>query len=487
MGGNYALSSIRTFRAPLHVDFNVTNGCNLLCSHCHRSVGSLRPDELTAEEILSAIRQLHSLGVISIAFAGGEPFIRKDILEILRFACSLPGWSVKVISNGVFLRSAQFLDELAQSCPGLAVNISLDGPNGLQQNYLRKHRTLEPNELFSQVVEGINRTRNAGLRTSVNFAITRQSIHNLLNTYDYVFNELKLSSMVAIKFFPGGFGRQHLDALEIPFIEWAELFASVIKMRIDGYLPGLQVSVPAAWEFYLPLIFFNVDINAAETAWNYRAPLREDGYAEFTSVGDSAGIGELAVAADGNIYPSILMIGNERFLCGNVRKQTIAQIWQSSQVLKFIRRLTIEDLDISCRQCELVSICGGGSRSRAVTHSDDYGARDYLCPLLRRVRDQVNPKPFAPSFTPDTGDLPAVRGCRIGGVTVLGDSAGCEVRTGRLLFRGNEEMSRIIALAIDRPNAADIESLARQYHITDSELLVLVRPSLKKITPAGCP
>ncbi len=74
-------------RGPAHVDFNVTNGCNLACSHCHSSSGDKLPRELHIDEVKDVVTQLHEMGVLTIAFAGGEPFIRKDILSILEHAC----------------------------------------------------------------------------------------------------------------------------------------------------------------------------------------------------------------------------------------------------------------------------------------------------------------------------------------------------------------------------------------------------------------
>jgi hypothetical protein len=70
--------------------------------------------------------------------------------------------------------------------------------------------------------------------------------------------------LVAIKFFPGGYGKAMADLLEIPWAAWDAAFTVLTRARLAGELPGLQVSVPAAWEFYLPLVKAGIDISTAE-------------------------------------------------------------------------------------------------------------------------------------------------------------------------------------------------------------------------------
>ncbi|WP_137817003.1 radical SAM protein, partial [Gandjariella thermophila] len=99
----------------VHVDFNLTNACNLACTHCHSASGTALPEELTTDEILEVVHELHRQGVLSVAFAGGEPFMRQDIVAILSEACKLDGWRVSVITNGLFF-SDTLVDQLRENC-----------------------------------------------------------------------------------------------------------------------------------------------------------------------------------------------------------------------------------------------------------------------------------------------------------------------------------------------------------------------------------
>src|SRR3990172_1996419 len=71
------------FDAPLFVQFDCTNHCNLRCRHCVTRGGEELRDELSTQDALKLIRELGSIGVFQIGFSGGEPLTRKDIFTIM--------------------------------------------------------------------------------------------------------------------------------------------------------------------------------------------------------------------------------------------------------------------------------------------------------------------------------------------------------------------------------------------------------------------
>src|SRR5262249_3910084 len=151
------------------------------------------------------------------------------------------------------------------------------------------------------------------------------------------------------------------------------------RMRLSGDLAKMQLSVPSVWEFYLPLIEAGIDLTAAEQAWSYRSPLREPAYARARALGDVAGVAELCIAGDGSVYPSVLMVGEARVRCGPLRESPLADIWAHAGELL---ALDLDDLAGACRSCDLRSLCGGGSRSRALADHGRLDAADSHCPLI---------------------------------------------------------------------------------------------------------
>lgn len=72
--------------APLNVHFNLTNTCNKQCNHCYSESTMEENKEITTSEVKEIIDILSQMDVFSVAFGGGEPFLRSDIFEIAQHA-----------------------------------------------------------------------------------------------------------------------------------------------------------------------------------------------------------------------------------------------------------------------------------------------------------------------------------------------------------------------------------------------------------------
>lgn len=75
-------------KEPLQIEtcnIEITKRCNLSCRHCITDSSMASPEELSTKEILNFIKFLNDKNCKSIVITGGEPLIRKDIFEILRF------------------------------------------------------------------------------------------------------------------------------------------------------------------------------------------------------------------------------------------------------------------------------------------------------------------------------------------------------------------------------------------------------------------
>jgi len=110
-----------------YVRIAITEKCNLRCTYCMPEEGvDFKNGEqiLTADEILRVIDVLARMGVKKVRFTGGEPLVRKDILDLVRGAASTPGIkAVHMTTNGIiFPKYAKQLREAGLT----GVNISLD-------------------------------------------------------------------------------------------------------------------------------------------------------------------------------------------------------------------------------------------------------------------------------------------------------------------------------------------------------------------------
>ena len=133
------------FRIPEkggRVIWEVTNECNYACSYCiFASTGKKPEGELHTEKVFKTLEDLKLNGFSHIKFTGGEPFIRPDMLDILKKAKDL-GFFCDISTNASFLNN-EIVNELEKLDLEM-VHISLDGHNKEIHEAVRGKKSFEP-------------------------------------------------------------------------------------------------------------------------------------------------------------------------------------------------------------------------------------------------------------------------------------------------------------------------------------------------------
>ncbi len=141
-----------------YLRLSVTDRCNLRCTYCmpDEGIDFVPHDEiLRYEEILHIVRLSVQVGIRKIRLTGGEPLVRKGLIDFLRELNSVEGLNeVTLTTNGVLLK--EFAEDLKE-CGISRINISLDS--------LRPERfsLITGRDLFAPVWEGIQEAEKVGL------------------------------------------------------------------------------------------------------------------------------------------------------------------------------------------------------------------------------------------------------------------------------------------------------------------------------------
>ncbi len=83
----------------------------------------------------------------------------------------------------------------------------------------------------------------------------------------------------------------------------------------------------------------------------------------FNRLPCGAGRNIVHITYNGDIVPCSLFT-EPKFVVGNVRKDSIRQVWESSELLSFFREITVDEIP-KCKGCEFKYVCGGGCRAEA--------------------------------------------------------------------------------------------------------------------------
>jgi cyclic pyranopterin phosphate synthase len=147
----------------------VTSECNLRCIYCHREgevYGENRRDEVTLDEMLSIVGVGVELGLNKIKLTGGEPLLRKDIVDLVSSIHSLKDVEeISMTTNGVLL--SDYAYELAEA--GLKrVNVTV---NTLNRSI---YEMITGFDLLPRVLDGVEAAIDAGLTpVKINMVLLR--------------------------------------------------------------------------------------------------------------------------------------------------------------------------------------------------------------------------------------------------------------------------------------------------------------------------
>ena len=162
---------------PVHVVWEITLACDLKCLHCGSRAGKKRPGELSTSECLEVVDSLAGLGTREITLIGGEAYLRRDWLQIIRRICD-HGIYVATQTGGHNFNPKRLSQAVEAGLGGLGV--SLDGLEPLHD----KLRNVPGS--FKRAVDTLHRAHEAGLNVSVNTQIGSEVIPQLPELMDLV-------------------------------------------------------------------------------------------------------------------------------------------------------------------------------------------------------------------------------------------------------------------------------------------------------------
>ena len=186
-----------------YLRISVIDRCNLRCVYCmpEEGIESIPHDEiLTYDEILRICEIVSELGIRKIKITGGEPLVRKDIVNLIRDIKNIDKIEqVTLTTNGILLH--EMLDDLYDA--GIdAINISLDTLNKDNFKKITRRDGLE------KVLMSIDKAYDLGIRVKINCLAIRD--FNLREIVEIAsFAKDREIDVRFIELMPIGFGKKY--------------------------------------------------------------------------------------------------------------------------------------------------------------------------------------------------------------------------------------------------------------------------------------
>ena len=299
---------IQLKRVPFSVVFEITDRCNLTCLHCYQKNGE--KEELSFHEIKLILDDLEKLGTMKVTLTGGEPLLREDFIEIF-FYCSQKGFATKLFTNATLLNSEHKKAFLKK--PPFAVECSLYGASA------------KTHESITGVAGSFEKTlANITWMVEKRIRVLVKSVMLCLNVHE----------MEALYRLCHGLGvTLHPTFRVYPFCDPSR---SPERWRIKTEdLKALRRKKTALFKNHS-----DSDNKSGELVCN-------------------AGREACCINAEGKVYPCVAL----RWECGDVRKQSLSEIWLQSPVLQKIRSFHDKDFKgcFSCPWKKSCNFCPGMS------------------------------------------------------------------------------------------------------------------------------
>ena len=357
-----------TAYAPFLIVWNVTRMCNLQCRHCYALAGMRDPHELNPEEALKAVDDMAHAGLAYIALSGGEPLIRPDIFDIIE-RIRKNGMAFSIATNATVLtpERARRLKEL--NC--LYVQVSVDGATAKTHNWFRGRNS------FELTCKGIQNAVEAGIHVGVATTVTQhnyQEVPEIINLAE----QLGAKTFMHYNFVPTGRGEDiiNLDLTPDQRSELLNMLAAETKKR--------KISLLSTAPHYSKVCIEKQAATLAMTHFDNSQITQDNPLSVLADFIGGCGTGRLycALDYDGSITPCVFI----PIKLGNIRTDSLLDIWHNSEVFKKIRDR--ENFWGACGTCSYRNVCGG-CRARAYGYFRDLSGPDIGCSLNKEYWEKV--------------------------------------------------------------------------------------------------
>ena len=324
-----------------HIQWHVTNRCNLRCLHCYQDTFKDR-DELKwrnlkkiCDNLIESMKAKNKK--LTISLTGGEPFLKEEIFDIIGYL-SLSGYvsNLSIITNGILID--KFITKLTSFSKLRTLFVSLEAVTPGINDSIRGKGS------FEKVLQNIRILKENGFSVFIMFTVLRRNLKEAEKLMDFSRTNC-LDGFILERFVPLGQSKKIKEEL-VSRDELENLYKAIFKQcQIEFFREAIQ--------YHALKVDFRkeqADLFGAEcVVAKYGCALMPDG--------------------------CVLPCRRFNLPIGSLLNNSLWDILDNSEVLGKVKKR--ESLKGSCRLCK-VSGCLG-CRALAYALTEDYLAQDPLC------------------------------------------------------------------------------------------------------------
>ena len=358
-----------SFARPYVISWNLTYRCNLACEHCYLDAGG-RPEvgtenfadrsELGTEDCFRIIDEIATFAPECLTIlTGGEPLLRRDILEIVQRGAERDLWVV-VGTNGV--RITENVARRLADAGARGLSLSLDALDADRHDRFRNVRGA-----WRNTVDGAAILTRTGLPFIVQTTAGSHNLDELDAIADFAHEQLAARVWNLYFLVPTGRGQFVSD---ITPDQYDQVLAALHRIQ-RRYAGRMLVNAKCAPHYIKTLLQHD---DGAGTTADAPVGLGSSPIRVYSggAGGCPAGTHYMGIRPNGDVTPCPYL----PVFAGSLRQASLSDLWTSSALFTDIRRRST--LGGRCGPCEMNGHCGG-CRARAYGMTGDVMAEDPLC------------------------------------------------------------------------------------------------------------
>lgn len=341
----------KVMRSPRTVHLEISSKCNLRCHYCYYFDNpAVDYTNLPTEQWLQFFAELGSISVMNVILAGGEPFLRPDLTDLIEGIIQNK-MRFSILSNGTLID-----DNTAEFIAGTRrcnyVQVSIDGASP------KVHDSCRGEGSFVKAVRGIKTLQRHDVPVAVRVTLHHHNVHDLENVARFLFDELGISGFGTNS--AGYLGACRKNADEILLTNEDRQIAMRDLLNLSQKYPG-RISATAG-----PLYEAEHWRKMEAARLNHDPGFPNCG--RLTACGCS--FGEISVRADGMIVPCSMLA---HMVLGRINKDSLQDVWLNDPELNRLRmrrKIPLNELEF-CRGCDYIKYCTGNCPGTAFTLTGD--------------------------------------------------------------------------------------------------------------------
>lgn len=303
--------------APYRMDLAITYRCNNDCPHCYNARLRSYP-ELPTDDWKQIIDRLWDLNIPHLIFTGGEPTLREDLVELIRYA-EEKGQITGLNTNGRRLRDLNYVQDLVEA--GLDhVQITLESHDARIHDEM-----VSSSGAWNQTVAGVKNALASSLYVMTNTTMLSNNQGSLDETLDFL-ADLGVPTVGLNALIYSGRGK--------------EVGTGLAEEELRPLLTTAQEKTNNTGQkliWYTPTLYCNFN------------PLEMD----LGVKGCTAALYNMCIEPDGGVIPCQSYYNQ----LGNIIEDPWQSIWEHELSLQLRQRKAIPD---ECQTCSLLEECGAG-------------------------------------------------------------------------------------------------------------------------------